>query len=77
MLTVTIKAFCGTHRTIEAREVSANNNNSSGYHDELVISLPNGEIERHYEGEFFVMNEGGATVARYHMAPSLPKVAHA
>jgi len=67
MLTVTIKMQCGTHRTVEAKEVLANCNNSSQVHDEIVIRFADGSEEKHFytDGEFFVMNDSGATVAKY------------
>lgn len=67
MLTVTIKMTCGAHRTVEAKEVLANCNNSSSVHDEIVIRFADGSEEKHFytDGEFFVMNDSGATVAKY------------
>lgn len=64
MLTVNI-CHQGDQRTIEAREVTGRSNNSSFEFDEAQITGADGEIFSVREGQVFVMNEAGATVARY------------
>lgn len=64
MLTVNIVGN-GNQRTIEATEVVADSEVLKFTFDRARIFKPDGEIEDVTNGQVFVMNENGSTVARY------------
>lgn len=66
MLTVMIQADNGSQVVREALEVEARDEDSShGYHNMVLIRNPDGSETKFYGSAFFVMNEKGATVAKY------------
>lgn len=67
MLTVNI-CHNGNQRTIEAREVTGRSCNNRFDYDEALVTGSDGEIFAVNEGRIFVMNEAGATVAKYDFA---------
>lgn len=81
MLTVMIQANNGSQAIREALEVEAHDeDNKHGYINMVLIRNPDGSETKFYSSAFFVMNDKGATVAKYDLrncstASPVPKAA--
>lgn len=66
MLTVNIQVS-GNQITMEAKLVEAMSHNSSFTYDAVALTMPDNEIHMIHNGQIFVMNEAGSTVAKYNL----------
>jgi hypothetical protein len=74
MLTVNIQVS-DTQLTLEARQAKAVSAKVGGTYDAVELTKPDGEIYVIKDGRVFIMNEAGATVAKYDL--NRPKAIHA
>lgn len=72
MLTVTFVTRSGIAVTREVLSVEAHCKDN-GYYEEVVLVDPEGLRQTFVDNEFFVMNDKGATVAKYDLMPAFAR----